>query len=64
MPKMKPNKGAAKRFRITGSGKVMARKAWGAHLMKSKSKSRQVRLKGAEALAKPDAATIKKLLGK
>ncbi len=61
---MKTNKGAAKRFRITGSGKVVQRKAWGAHLMKSKSKSRQVRLKGNEVLDRPDAKTVRRLLGK
>lgn len=63
MPKFKPNTGAKKRFKVTGSGKIMQRKAHGAHLMKSKTKSRQVRLKGNEELSKPDSATVRKMLG-
>ena len=63
MPKMKPNKGAAKRFRITRTGKVRHRKAWGAHLMKSKSASRQSRLKGTDNLPKGDAQQVKRMLG-
>ena len=64
MPKMKPKKAATKRFKITGSGKVMAKKAWGSHLMKSKQSSRQNRLKGTEALVKADAQVVRKMLGK
>ena len=64
MPKMKPNKGAAKRFRITRTGKVVHRKAWGAHLMKSKSRSRQVRLKGDDVLVPADAQQVRKMLGR
>lgn len=63
MPKFKPKSGAQKRFKVTGSGKIMQRKAHGAHLMKSKTKSRQVRLKGNEELSKPDTETVKKMLG-
>jgi large subunit ribosomal protein L35 len=64
MPKMKTNRAAAKRFRVTGSGKIMHRKAWGSHLFKSKTRSRQIRLKGNEVVAKPDVARIERLLGK
>ncbi len=39
MPKLKTNKGAAKRFKITGSGKVLRRKAGMRHILTSKSKS-------------------------
>lgn len=63
MPKMKTHKGAAKRFRITGRGKVNARKAWGGHLMKSKDSAHKSRVRGNEVLAKPDAKTIRKVLG-
>ena len=63
MPNMNPNKGAAKRFRITRTGKVRHRKAWGAHLMKSKSASRQMRLKGTENLPTGDSQQVRKMLG-
>ncbi len=33
MPKMKTNKAAAKRFRVTGTGKVMRRKAYKSHIL-------------------------------
>ena len=60
---MKTNRGAAKRFRITGSGKILRRKAWGAHLFKSKSKSRQVRLKGNDEVRPSDRKRVRRLLG-
>ncbi len=64
MPKMKSNRGAAKRFRITGSGKVVHRKAWGAHLFKSKTRSRQIRLKGNNVVSDADHARVEKLIGR
>ncbi len=62
-PKMKTHRGAAKRFRITGSGKLMRRKAWGAHLFKSKSVDRQHRLKGNADVADADEKRIRRMLG-
>jgi large subunit ribosomal protein L35 len=64
MPKMKTNRAAAKRFRVTGSGKVVHRKAWGSHLFKSKTKSRQVRLKGNKVVSPAEEGRAKRLLGK
>jgi large subunit ribosomal protein L35 len=64
MPKMKTNRAAAKRFRITGSGKVARRKAWGKHLFKSKSRSRQIRLKQDEVVAASDERRVKRQLGR
>jgi large subunit ribosomal protein L35 len=64
MPKMKSNRGAAKRFRKTGSGKIVHRKAWGAHLFKSKSKSRQIRLKGNKVVSDADHDRARRLLAK
>ncbi|HDI78142.1 MAG TPA: 50S ribosomal protein L35, partial [Desulfobacteraceae bacterium] len=40
MPKMKTNRSAAKRFRITGSGKIARRKACKSHLLTKKSAKR------------------------
>lgn len=64
MPKMKTKKSAAKRFRITGTGKVVHRGAHGQHYFKSKTKSRQMRLKGENEVRRGDAKSIKRLLGK
>jgi large subunit ribosomal protein L35 len=64
MPKMKTHSGSRKRFRLTGTGKVMRRRANHGHLMEHKS-SRQARRLGRDMiLAPPDAKRIKKLLGK
>lgn len=37
MPKMKTNRGAAKRFKLTGSGKVKRSKAYARHILTKKS---------------------------
>jgi large subunit ribosomal protein L35 len=63
MPKMKSNRGARKRFRVTGTGKIMHRKAWGAHLFKSKSRPRQIRLKGNNVVSDQDHDRVQKLIG-
>jgi large subunit ribosomal protein L35 len=64
MPKMKTHSGAAKRFRLTGSGKVMRRRANRNHLLEHKSTKRTRRLSGDQVLAGSDVRKIKKLLGK
>jgi len=61
---MKTSRGAAKRFRVTGSGKVVHRKAWGSHLFKSKTRSRQIRLKGNNVVSAADEDRAKRMLGK
>ncbi len=44
MPKLKTHKGAAKRFKKTGSGKFTRRKAFARHILSSKSPARKRRL--------------------
>lgn len=44
MPKLKTRKAAAKRFRATGSGKLMRRKAFKNHLLQHKNATRRRRL--------------------
>lgn len=44
MPKLKTHKGASKRFKETGSGKLMRRHAFARHLLTSKSRARKRRL--------------------
>jgi len=41
MPKLKTHKGTAKRVKITGTGKITRRRAFGGHLLSKKSKSRK-----------------------
>ena len=43
MPKMKTHRGTAKRFRVTGSGKIMRSKAYKSHIMTKKSHKRNFR---------------------
>jgi len=63
MPKMKTNRAAKKRFRVTGSGKIVHRKAWGSHLFKSKTRSRQIRLKGNNVVSQADHSRVERLIG-
>ncbi len=64
MPKMKTHSGAAKRFKLTGTGKVMRRRANRNHLLEHKSSRVTRRLAGERAVAANDVREIKKLLGK
>ena len=64
MPKQKTHSGAKKRFKITGSGKVMKQQAGMRHNLEVKSGKRKRRLNQEEVLAPQDAKVIKKLLGK
>lgn len=63
MPKMKTHSGAKKRFRLTGSGKVMHRQAGKMHLNEHKPTSRTRRLDGDQVVAKGDAKKARRLLG-
>ncbi len=62
MPKSKSSRAAKKRFRVTGTGKIVHRKAWGSHLFKSKSKPRQMRLKGNKVVAQQDVDRVNRLM--
>jgi len=63
MPKNKTHSGAKKRFRVTGSGKLMREQANGRHLLESKSSRRKRRISGDVELSPGDAKKAKKLLG-
>lgn len=64
MPKNKSHSGASKRFKITGSGKVLRERAYKRHLLEHKSSRVTRRLTGTAEMAPGDAKKIKKLLGK
>ncbi|NLG65150.1 MAG: 50S ribosomal protein L35 [Actinobacteria bacterium] len=63
MPKMKTQSAAKKRFRLTGSGKLVRRRAFRTHLMEAKSAKRKRSFRKAAMLSKADTAGVKKLLG-
>jgi large subunit ribosomal protein L35 len=62
MPKMKTNRGAAKRFKRTGRGKFLRNRSCGGHLMTGKSPRRRRRLRQKAAVAKADRKGIQALL--
>jgi large subunit ribosomal protein L35 len=64
MPKNKTHSGSKKRFRVTGSGKIMREQTHLRHLLESKSSKRTRRLSADLVLAPADSARIKKLLGR
>lgn len=55
MPKMKTHKGTAKRFRVTGSGKIMRAKAFKSHILTKKDTKRTRRLR---AISYADATNV------
>ena len=54
MPKMKSNRGAAKTFRKTASGKFKRMKAYKSHILTSKSTKRKRKLRHATLVAKSE----------
>ena len=64
MPKMKTSKSVAKRFKLTGKGKVKARHAMTSHMLEHKNAKRKRRLGNDFVLAKADEKRVKGLLGK
>lgn len=63
MPKMKTHKGAAKRFKTTGSGKVRRYKAYKSHILTKKTSKRKRRLRRAGLIATTgDTKRIKRLI--
>ena len=63
MPKMKTHKGTAKRFRVTGTGKIMRGKAYKSHILTKKSQKRKRNFRKETELAKADTAVVRKNLG-
>ena len=63
MPKMKSHKGARKRFKLTGSGKVKRMKAYKSHILTKKTPKRKRRLRqGATIQTRGEEKNIKRLL--
>jgi large subunit ribosomal protein L35 len=64
MPKMKTHRGAAKRFRVTGSGKLTRRHAFRSHILEKKSSRRKRRLAGSVEIVGGDRKRVERLLGR
>jgi large subunit ribosomal protein L35 len=62
MPKAKSHSGAAKRFRRTGTGKIVRQKANRRHLLEYKPSTRTRRLEGRTEVSAKDRRRIKKLM--
>jgi large subunit ribosomal protein L35 len=63
MPKMKSHKGARKRFKITGSGKIKRMRAFKSHILTKKSPKRKRRLRQGTIMTVPgEVKNIKRLL--
>ncbi len=62
MPKLKTNRGAAKRFKKTGTGKVKVKRAFARHILTKKTTSRKRVFRSPKYLEKADEKGIKKLI--
>ena len=64
MPKLKTNRSAKKRFKITKKGKVRRNRAYSQHLLSAKSAKRKRKLRTPALVKGSQARTVKRLLGK
>jgi len=62
MPKIKTNRGAAKRFRLTASGKIKRGNAFKSHILTKKTTKRKRDLRSTSYVAESDAPSIKRLI--
>lgn len=62
MPKMKTHRGAAKRFKKTGTGKLQRNKAFHTHILTKKSPGRKASLTSEVEVSKANAKTVNRML--
>jgi large subunit ribosomal protein L35 len=62
MPKLKTHRGAAKRFKKTGTGKFVRAKAFKRHILTSKATGRKRKMRGTVMVAAVDQHKIKRML--
>ena len=62
MPKVKTNRGAAKRFKATGSGKIKRRKAFSSHILTKKSTKRKRNLRKSGLIDESNTKAVKRML--
>ncbi|MCL1890669.1 MAG: 50S ribosomal protein L35 [Coriobacteriia bacterium] len=63
MPKMKTHRGSAKRFRVTGTGKIMRSKAYKSHILEKKSQKRKRNYRHESEVATADYKVVARNLG-
>lgn len=63
MPKMKTHRGAAKRFTLTGNGKIKKNKAYRNHILEKKAPERKRNLRKADLVSAADERRVKRMLG-
>lgn len=64
MPKIKTHKGAAKRFKVTRSGKIVRVKAYKGHILTKKNAERKRRLGRKQEVSASDKKKVRRLLGR
>jgi large subunit ribosomal protein L35 len=62
MPKMKTHRGAAKRFKATGTGKIRRSKAFTSHILTSKSTKRKRNLRQSGLIDAADTKAVRRML--
>lgn len=62
MPKIKTSRAAAKRFKVTASGKIKRARGFKSHLLSSKGRKRKRRLRQTTTVAASDLRTMRRLL--
>ncbi len=60
--KLKTKRSAAKRLKVTGTGKVVRRKGWKSHLLTGKNATRKRRLTGSFEITKDNMENVKQML--
>lgn len=63
MPKLKTHKGTAKRIKLTSTGKLLRRRAFGNHLLEKKSKSRKRAINTMATVTGSMAKNVRRALG-
>ena len=62
MPKIKTNRAAAKRFRVTGTGKIKRNKGYKRHILSTKGKKRKRHLRQATMVSAAESKNIRQLI--
>ena len=62
MPKIKTNRGAAKRFKVTGTGKVVYSKSYASHILTKKTRKRKRALRKSNIIVKANTTMVKRLI--
>jgi large subunit ribosomal protein L35 len=62
MPKMKSKRGAAKRFKVTGAGKIKRYHAFSSHILTKKSRKRKRNLRKSRLVSESEQKRIKELI--